>query len=194
MADLAAFLPLRTRPKGRRQPADEFIRRSSGVCYARDMTTEPTVEADYPAGKVLLAILCLAFVFVLPAWWLAPVASGAASQLGDMSDATIVEIRAADGSVVMSGELRNHVDSLGNVEKDAALLGAKGERVIGEIEIEIPRKDAADQRQELEVDIISLEPRSTYSVIVNDRPVAVFVTDDRGSVDAEFHSVVSSPR
>ncbi len=59
-------------------------------------------------------------------------------QSEDLSDATFVEIRTSSGSVVMSGELRNHVDSLGNVEKDAALLGRAAERVIGEIEIEVP--------------------------------------------------------
>jgi hypothetical protein len=86
----------------------------------------------------------------------------------------------------MSGELRNHVDSLGNVEKDAALLGRKADRVIGEIEIEIPRQDSRDSRQELEIDVISLSPRTTYQVFVNDRPAATFTTDDRGSVDEEF--------
>ena len=145
-------------------------------------------EGEYPASKALGDLFALAFVFALPAWWLAPAASSASPRLLDLSDATIVEIRTGDGAVAMSGELRNHVDSLGNIEKDAALLGGKGEQVIGEIEIEIPRKDAADQRQELEVDVISLTPRSTYPVIVNDKAVASFVTDDRGSVDVEFHS------
>lgn len=62
------------------------------------------------------------------------------------------------------------------------------DRVIGEIEIEIPRPDAIDARQELEVDVISLKPSTTYQVFVNDRPAATFVTDDRGSVDVEFDS------
>ena len=152
------------------------------------------IEGDYPAGKAFCGLLCLAFVFGLPAWWLSPNAADVSSQLGDLSDATFAEIRTAGGTVVMSGELRNRVDSLGSVEKDAALLGGKGEQVIGEIEIEIPRPDAVDQRQELEVDIISLRPHSTYHVIINDRAVAAFTTDDRGSIDVEFQSVPSSSR
>jgi hypothetical protein len=150
------------------------------------------VDGHYPAGKVLTAILCLSLVFALPALWLSPTASGLTPRFGDMSDATFVEIRRSDGTVVMSGELRSRADSLGNIEKDAALLGPQGEQVIGEIEIEIPRKDAADQRQELEVDVISLRPNSTYHVVINDRPVAVFDTDDRGSVDLEFLSASSN--
>jgi len=85
----------------------------------------------------------------------------------------------------MSGELRNHVNPLGGVEKDAALLGTQQERVIGEIEIEIPRPNSPNPQQELEVDIISLHPHTTYDVVVNDRPVLRFTTDDRGSVDME---------
>jgi hypothetical protein len=149
------------------------------------------VEGQYPTGKVLPAVICLSLVFALPALWLAPNASGLPPQLNDMSEATFVEIRRVDGTVVMSGELRSRVDALGNVEKDAALLGPQREQVVGEIEIEIPRRDAADQRQELEVDVISLRPNTTYHVILNDRPVAAFDTDDRGSVDVEFLSASS---
>ena len=143
-------------------------------------------QGDYPAGKVFVSILGLAFVCAVPGLWLVPATASAAIQPGDLSDATFVEIRTSSGSVVMSGELRDHVDSLGNVEKDAALLGRQADRVIGEIEIEIPRQDSPDPRQELEVDVISLEPRTTYHVFVNDRPAATFTTDDRGSVDEEF--------
>ena len=143
-------------------------------------------QREYPAGKVFISILGLALVCGLLGWWLVPATAGAVIHPGDLSDATFVEIRTSSGSVVMSGELRNHVDSLGNVEKDAALLGRQANRVIGEIEIEIPRKDSADPRQELEVDVISLEPGTTYHVFVNDRPAATFSTDDRGSVDEEF--------
>lgn len=147
---------------------------------------ELVVEGGYPSGKAMVGLLCLALVFIVPAMWFAPKTAGISSQLGDMSDATFVEIRSATGMVVMSGEVRSRLDSLGNIEKDVALLGERGERVIGEIEIEIPRAESSDQRQELEVDVISLKPRSTYHVVINDRPTATFTTDDRGSVDIEL--------
>jgi hypothetical protein len=104
----------------------------------------------------------------------------------NLRDATVVEIRSLEGDVAMSGEFRNHVDALGNVEKDAALLGPESDRVIGEIEVEIPRQSSPDPRQELEVDVISLRPLTTYRVFVNDRPAATFTTDDRGSIDLEL--------
>jgi hypothetical protein len=146
-----------------------------------------TRQGDYPAGRVLGAVLLVALIFALPGWWLAPRASSSA-ELADLSDATFVEIRTPDGTVVMSGEFRARVDSVGDIEKDAALLGNRQDEVIGEIEIEIPRRGSNDPRQELEVDIISLQPRSPYQVFINDRPVAAFTTDDRGSVDVEFLS------
>jgi hypothetical protein len=118
--------------------------------------------------------------------------AGTVTQLRDLSGATFVEIRTLRGDVVISGELRNHVDPLGNIEKDAALLSARHERVIGEIEIEIPRQGSTDLRQELEVDVISLQPLTAYQVFIDDRPVATFNTDDRGSIDIELEFVPGS--
>jgi hypothetical protein len=106
--------------------------------------------------------------------------------LGDVSGAQIVEIRDHRGIAVMSGEFRSRVDTLGSTEKDAALLDRRGESAIGEVELEIPSADRADRRTELEVDVLGLAPRETFSVVIDDRVVAVFNTDDRGSVDMEI--------
>jgi hypothetical protein len=144
---------------------------------------------DYPAGKAFASIAGFTLLLLLAAWLFAPWLSTTTQTWSrlDLSDATFVEIRTLEGDVVMSGELRSRVDQLGGVEKDAALLGPGYERVIGEIEIEIPHPASSNPRQELEVDVISLKPRTPYQVIVNDRSVAGFTTDDRGSVDVEFH-------
>jgi len=143
---------------------------------------------------MLLGLAAIVVVCFTLAWWLGPSSAASASaQLTDLSDATFVEIRTLGGDVAMSGELRDRVDLLGNIEKDAALLGAHSDRVIGEIEIEIPREGSSDPRQELEVDVISLQPSTAYQVVVNDRPVATFHTDDRGSVDIEFVSAPHRP-
>src|SRR5688572_30133534 len=58
--------------------------------------------------------------------------------LGNVSDASVVEIRDDQGLTVLSGEFRSRTDSLGNTEKDAALLDRRGRRVIGEVELEVP--------------------------------------------------------
>jgi hypothetical protein len=148
----------------------------------------PGVANDYPAGKAFASIVGITLGIFLFGVVLSPYLMSAPDtwMARDLSDATFVEIRTLDGEVAMSGELRNRPDRLGGVEKDAALLGGTNQQVIGEIEIEIPRPGVSNPRQELEVDVISLKPRTSYQVVVNDRPVAQFTTDDRGSVDVEF--------
>jgi len=106
--------------------------------------------------------------------------------LGDISQAHIVEIRDHRGQTVLSGEFRSHVDGAGNTEKDAALVDRQGRTVIGEVELEIPAPGRSSRRPELEVDIIGLPARATFTVVVDDRTVGTFTTDDRGAVDMEL--------
>ena len=86
----------------------------------------------------------------------------------------------------MFGEFRSRVDRLGNTEKDAGLTDQRGRTVIGEVELEIPAPDRHDRRVELEVDVIGLPARETFDVVIDDRTVGTFTTDDRGSVDMEL--------
>jgi hypothetical protein len=106
--------------------------------------------------------------------------------LGDVSNVHLVEIQDRHGVTVLSGEFRASVDALGNTEKDAALFDRRGKRVIGEVEVELPGAGRTDRRPELEVDIIGLPPRETFLVVIDDRVVGTFVTDDRGSIDMEL--------
>jgi hypothetical protein len=106
--------------------------------------------------------------------------------LGDASEAHIVEIRDLRGRTVAFGEFRSRLDGLGGTEKDAALIDRRGRTVIGEVELEIPAPGRRDRRTELEVDIIGLPARQRFDVVIDDRTVGTFATDDRGSVDMEL--------
>lgn len=136
----------------------------------------------------LAALLAVFLVAGLAASRLLPGVAGDAASLPDLSGAQLVEVRNASGRTVLSGELRDRTDALGNVEKDAALYNRQGRRVIGEIEIELPGPSSMMGLQELEIDIIELEPNAKHSLFVDDREVAVFTTDDRGSIDIELQS------
>jgi hypothetical protein len=114
--------------------------------------------------------------------------------LGDVSEAHIVEIRNQRGETVLSGEFRSRVDMLGNTEKDAALTDRRGRSVIGEVELEIPAPTRENRRSELEVDIIGLPARETFAIVIDDRIVGTFTTDDRGSVDMELQEGEIPPR
>jgi hypothetical protein len=107
-------------------------------------------------------------------------------QLDTISEAHVVEIRDHRGVTVLSGEFRSRTDALGNTERDAALVGPGGRRVIGEVELEVPARNRTDRRPELEVDIIDIAPNATFTVFIDDRAVGRFTTDDRGSIDVEL--------
>jgi hypothetical protein len=123
-----------------------------------------------------------------------PVRPPTAAELPDLSGAAIVEIRDARGRTVLSGEFRSRTDPLGNEEKDAALTDAKGQQVVGEVEIEIPGPEAANPHQELEIDIIRIAPNGKFSVIIDDREILTFISDDRGSIDVEIQGGSLPPR
>lgn len=114
--------------------------------------------------------------------------------IGKISNAEMVEVRDSNNVAVLSGEFRVRRDSLGNREFDAALRDSRGQTVIGEVELEIPAPGRENRRPELEIDIISLPPRQQFTVVIDDRAVGSFVTDDRGSVDMELQEgEMSSP-
>ena len=121
------------------------------------------------------------------------VAPEAAVTLPDLSHAQLAEVRDASGRTVLTGEFRERIDALGNTERDAALIDRRGRRVIGEIEIDIPGPNAMSALQELDIDIIGIEPSAKYALFVDDREVATFTTDDRGGIDMKVHSGSGQP-
>ena len=106
--------------------------------------------------------------------------------LSRVKEASIVEVRDNDGRAVLLGEFRARTDSLGNTEFDAALYDRRGSKVIGEVELDVPPSGRADRRPELELDIVGLAPRQNFTLVIDDREVARFATDDRGSIDREL--------
>jgi hypothetical protein len=141
--------------------------------------------------RMPLALVCLLAVFLaagIVASRLVPAAAHDGSTLPDLSQAQFVEVRDARGRTVLSGEFREREDPLGNITRDAGLVDRPGHHVIGEIEINIPGPHSMAPGQELEIDIIEMSPNAKYSLFIDDREVAMFTTDDRGSIDMEIHS------
>ena len=150
-----------------------------------------TSTFDRDAGRQLLVRLTLVCGLVMAAGMLMATLTGtnrtpSAMTLGDVSEAHIVEIRDRRGLTVLSGEFRSRVDMLGNTEKDAALMDRRGRTVIGEVEIEIPAPTREHRRAELEVDVMGLRAGEMFVVVVDDRSVGTFTTDDRGSFYMEL--------
>ena len=141
----------------------------------------------------LTIVLGVFLVAGLAASRLGPTATAPAANLPDLSGAQIVEVRDAGGRTVLSGEFRDRTDALGNTEKDVALVDRRGRRVIGEIEIEVPGPSGVNTAQELEIDIIDIDPNAKFALFIDDREVLAFTTDDRGSVDMEVHGTPAAP-
>lgn len=154
-------------------------------------TVMPKIVMD-PRGERRMAVVLAAYL--LPMIAVAAIAQQALGTpamaevvaLGDLTSAHIAEIRDESGTVVLSGEFRTRVDAIGNTEKDAELTNQKGETVIGEVELELPAPGRDHRRPELEVDVIHLQPRQRYMLIIDDGVVGTFTTDDRGSADFEL--------
>jgi hypothetical protein len=147
-------------------------------------------SSSYDRMPVMLGAVLGLFVLggIVATRW-APLPGRPPSALADLSGAQLVEVRDASGRTVLSGDFRERVNSLGNPKRDAALADRHGRRVIGEVEIELPGPQSMTGAQELEIDIIELSPSAKYSVFIDDREVAAFTTDDRGSVDMELEFV-----
>jgi hypothetical protein len=146
-------------------------------------------STSYDRLPVALAGVLAAFLSAgIIASQFVPATGEADSPLPDLSSAQLVEIRDARGRTVLSGEFRERVDPLGNITRDAGLVDRPGHHVIGEIEINIPGPHAMAPGQELEIDIIEMSANAKYSLFIDDREVATFTTDDRGSVDMEVHA------
>ena len=171
------------------------------------MNELPLDEAETAALRAqewrLIAMLAGMCGLVMAAGLAVPRLSGAtalapAIELGNVAEAHFVEIRDHRGQTALSGEFRTSVDRLGNIEKDAALIDFRSRRVIGEVELEVPAQGRADRRVELEVDILGLPPRSAFVVVIDDRIVGTFTTDDRGSIDMELQEgerpILTPPR
>lgn len=161
------------------------------------LVPKPTMDSS-TSRRMLLVMTGVLAPMVIAGWIVhasvdPPPAAAAAATLSEVADGHLVEIRDTNGSVVLSGEFRSRVDSVGNTEKDAELVGPQGQTVIGEVELEIPGPGRDHLRPELEVDVIHLRPNHRYTVVVDDRTVGQFLTDDRGSADLELQEGETLP-
>jgi hypothetical protein len=139
-----------------------------------------------PALAIVLGLFAVGGI--VAARWSPPPSNPSAAR-ADLSRAELVEVRDATGRPVLSGEFRERTDAQGNPKRDAALNDRRGRRVIGEIEIVLPGPQSMTNAPVLEVDVIELDANAKYSVYIDDREVASFTADDRGSIDTELEVV-----
>jgi hypothetical protein len=109
--------------------------------------------------------------------------------LPDLTVVSQVEIRAADGAVVLAGQFGAATTDNGETEREAtltaagAITGAKGTA-----EIEWTTRGNQTER-EFEVEVEGLPAGTPFSVVLDGQPVASFTTDADGEAEVELQDV-----
>jgi hypothetical protein len=107
--------------------------------------------------------------------------------LGDLSRARTVEVKDAEGRVVLEGTFgAEEADEDGGRERKA-VLGAKGGPGQGEAEIEVVSGGSAP-RVELEIEVEALAAGRPFTVYVDGQEAATLTTDSGGDAEVELSS------
>jgi hypothetical protein len=109
-----------------------------------------------------------------------------ASDVGDLSNSTTVEVKDASGAVVLRGNFVEAPEDDDDVERKATLTGSGSHaNAKGEAEIEVSRTDAGLD-QEVELSVSSLAPGASYTMVVDAKALTTFQTDKEGKAEIEL--------
>ena len=112
-----------------------------------------------------------------------------ATTLPDLAVVSQIEVRTADGAVVLAGQFGAATTEDGETEREATLTtagavsGAKGTA-----EIELTARGNQTER-ELEVDVEGLPANTAFTVVVDGQVLATVTTDAEGEAEIELKDV-----
>jgi hypothetical protein len=103
----------------------------------------------------------------------------------DFTKATTVQVKNAQGQVVLQGDFQPPVDEDDGLERRATLAptGVDADAT-GEAEIEFAKTGAT--RQEVEVGLRNVEPEARFSFVIDGVDVASVMSDRRGRAGVEL--------
>jgi len=104
--------------------------------------------------------------------------------VGDLSNATTVEVMDSTGTVVLRGHFVDSPEDDDDVERKATLTGTTA-KAMGEAEIEVSRNNNRLD-QEVEVSVTNLAPDATYTVFVDAKQLGTFRTNKNGKAEMEL--------
>jgi hypothetical protein len=106
--------------------------------------------------------------------------------VGDLSNATTVEVKDSTGAVVLRGHFVDSPEDDDDVERKATLTGGgTTAKATGEAEIEVSRSNNRLD-QEVEVSVSNLDPAATYTVFVDAKQLGTFQTNQNGKAELEL--------
>jgi hypothetical protein len=105
--------------------------------------------------------------------------------VGDLSNATTVEVKDSTGTVVLKGHFVDSPEDDDDVERKATLTGSGATaNATGAAEIEVSRNNNLLD-QEVEVSVSNLAPAATYTVFVDATQLGTFQTNKNGKAEME---------
>ena len=106
--------------------------------------------------------------------------------VGDLSNATTVEVKDSTGTVVLRGHFVDSPEDDDDLERKATLTGSgTTANATGEAAIEVSRNDNRLD-QEVEVSVSNLAPAATYTVFVDAKQLGTFQTNKNGKAEMEL--------
>jgi len=106
--------------------------------------------------------------------------------VGDLSNATTVEVKDSTGTVVLRGYFVDSPEDDDDLERKATLTGSgTTAKATGEAEIEVSRSNIRLD-QEVEVAISNLAPDATYMVFIDAKQLGTFQTNKNGKAEMEL--------
>ncbi len=106
---------------------------------------------------------------------------------GDLSNASTVEVKDGNGSVLL-GHFVDVPEDDDDLERKAELRGSGASAgATGQAEIEVSKTDNRLD-QEVEVSVSSLRPGATYAVFVDGKQLGTFQTNTNGAGELELNT------
>jgi len=107
---------------------------------------------------------------------------------GDLSNASTVEVKDANGTVVLSGHLVDVPEDDDDLERKAELKGSGGSATAtGQAEVEVSKTNNRID-QEVEVSASNLAPGATYAVFIDGKELGTFQTNKNGRGELELNT------
>ena len=104
--------------------------------------------------------------------------------VGDLSNATTVEVKDSTGTVVLRGHFVDAPEDDDDLERKATLTG-NTPNTTGTAEIEVSRTNNRLD-QEVEVSVSNLTPNTAYTVFVDAKQLGTFQTNGNGKAELEL--------
>ena len=104
---------------------------------------------------------------------------------GDFTNATVAQVRDAQGQVVLEGQFEAAVEDDGDLERRATLspTGVDADAT-GEAEVEFTT--TVPTKQELEFSVKNLEPGARFTFVIDGKTIATATANRRGRAEVEL--------